>query len=91
MDRCGLFTIAVRRDCKFIKNGTPAGEQILRKGARVRVSYFATTFTGKIAVKIESNTAPGVRPVSFYRGSTRSKRARLSLLQAIADEYKKTT
>ena len=56
-----LFTIAVRRGCKFIKNGMPAGEQILRKGARVRVSYFATIFTGKIAVKIESNTAAEVR------------------------------
>jgi len=51
-----LFTIAVGRDCKFITNGTPTGEQILRKGARLRVSYFATIFTGNIAVKIESDT-----------------------------------
>lgn len=56
-----IFTIAVGRDCKFISNGTPTGEQILRKGARLRVGYFATIFTGKIAVKIESNPAPGVR------------------------------
>jgi hypothetical protein len=52
-----LFTIAVGRDCKFIKNGTPTDEQILIKGARVKVSYFATIFTGKIAVKIDSDTA----------------------------------
>src|SRR6516162_8291137 len=49
-----LLTIAVGRDCKFVENSSPTGEEILRKGARVRVSYFATIFTGKIAVKIES-------------------------------------
>ena len=51
----GALTIAVGRDCKFIQNGTPTGEQILKKGARVKVSYFSTIFTGKIAVKIELN------------------------------------
>jgi hypothetical protein len=51
-----LLTIAEGRDCKFITNGTPSGEQILRKGARLRVKYFATIFTGNIAVKIESDT-----------------------------------
>jgi hypothetical protein len=50
-----VLTIAVGRDCKFIQKGVPTGEWILKKGARVRVSYFSTIFTGKIAVKIESN------------------------------------
>jgi hypothetical protein len=50
-----VLTIAVGRDCQFFRNSAPAGEWILKKGARVRVSYFSTIFTGNIAVKIESN------------------------------------
>jgi DUF917 family protein len=53
--RARVLTIAVGRDCKFFQNRAPAGEWILKKGARVRVSYFSTIFTGNIAVKIESN------------------------------------
>lgn len=49
------LTIAVGRNCKFIQNGVSTGDQILKKAAHVRVSYFATIFTGNIAVKIESN------------------------------------
>jgi hypothetical protein len=56
-----ILTIAVGRDCKFTQNGVSAGERILKKGARVRVSYFSTIFTGKIAVKIESNPVPEVK------------------------------
>jgi hypothetical protein len=56
-----FLTIAVGRDCKFIQKGLPTGEWILKKGARVRVSYFSTIFTGKIAVKIESNPGPEVK------------------------------
>ena len=52
------LTIAVGRDCKFIQNGRSTGEQTLRKGARVKVSYFSTIFAGKIAVKIEFNPMP---------------------------------
>ena len=48
----GVLAIAVARDCKFIQNGTLTGEQILKKGARVEVSYVSTIFSGKIAVKI---------------------------------------
>jgi hypothetical protein len=55
-----ILTIAVGRNCKFIENGVSTGERILKKAARVRVSYFATLFTGNIAVKIESNPAPEV-------------------------------
>ena len=50
------LTIAVGRDCKFIQNGVSTGEWILKKGSRMRVSYFSTIFTGRIAVKIESNS-----------------------------------
>jgi hypothetical protein len=56
-----ILTIGVGRDCKFKQNGTPTGEQILKRGARVKVSYFATIFTGKIAVEIESNPRPLVK------------------------------
>ena len=56
-----ILTIGVGRDCKFTKNGAPVDEHILKKGARVRVSYFSTIFTGKIAVKIESNPVPEVK------------------------------
>jgi hypothetical protein len=48
----GILTIGIGRDCKFIYHGAPAGGEILRRGARVRVKYFATIFTGKIAVQI---------------------------------------
>jgi hypothetical protein len=56
-----MLRIAVGRDCKFIQGGIPTDEQILKKGAYVRVSYFSTIFTGKIAVKIESNPTPSRR------------------------------
>jgi hypothetical protein len=53
-----ILTIAVGRDCKFKRHGTPAGEQILKPGAGVKVSYFATIFTGNIAVEIELDPVP---------------------------------
>jgi hypothetical protein len=56
-----ILTIAVGRDCKFIRHGAPAQDDILRRGARVRVKYFSTIFMGKIAVQIESNPRPLVK------------------------------
>jgi hypothetical protein len=53
-----VLTITVGRDCKFQRHGAPTGEQNLKPGARVKVSYFATIFTGKIAVEIELNPVP---------------------------------
>ena len=50
-----ILAIAVGRDCKFKRHGAPAGEQILKPGAQVKVSYFATIFAGNIAVEIELN------------------------------------
>jgi len=55
------LTIAVGRDCKFKQHGAPTGEQILKPGARLKVSYFATIFIGKIAVEIELNPALAVK------------------------------
>jgi hypothetical protein len=57
----GILTIGIERDCKFIRHGEPGGGEILRRGARVRVKYFSTIFTGKIAVQIESNPRPLVK------------------------------
>lgn len=54
----GVLSIAIARDCKFIQNGTLTGEQILKKGEQVKVSYVSTIFSGKIAVKIELNPTP---------------------------------
>ena len=56
-----ILTVAAGSDCKFKENGAFTSEQILRPGARVKVSYFATIFTGNIAVEIESNPAPEVK------------------------------
>ena len=56
-----ILIIGIGRDCKFKQNGAPTGQQILKKGARVKVSYFATIFTGNIAVEIESNPVPEVK------------------------------
>jgi hypothetical protein len=53
-----VLTIGVGRDCKFKQNGGTANERIIRRGARVKVSYFATIFTGNIAVDIELNPSP---------------------------------
>jgi hypothetical protein len=50
-----VLMLAVGRDCKFTQNGAPADENILQKGARMRVSYFSTIFSGKVAVEIESS------------------------------------
>ena len=55
-----VFTIAVGRDCEFKEKGAPTGEEILKQGARVKVSYFATIFTGKIAVDIAINPVPKI-------------------------------
>lgn len=54
------LTIALRYDCKFTEHGASAGRGILKKGARVKVSYFSTIFTGKLAVEVEANPAPQV-------------------------------
>jgi hypothetical protein len=56
-----ILTIAIGRDCKFKQNTAPTGEQIVRPGARLKVSYFATIFTGDVAVEIESLPLPEVR------------------------------
>ncbi len=48
-----IITIGLRWDCKLKRDGAPAGADILKKGAYVRVSYFATIFSGNLAVEIE--------------------------------------
>jgi len=53
-----ILVIGLRHDCKFLKNGVPAKIDILKKGAYVKVSYFATIFTGNLAVEIEANPKP---------------------------------
>jgi hypothetical protein len=50
-----IIAIGLRWDCKFKSDGVPAGPDILRKSAYVKVSYFATIFTGNLAVEIEAN------------------------------------
>jgi hypothetical protein len=50
-----VLLIGLRHDCKFLRNGTPTKMDILKKGAYVKVSYFATIFTGNLAVEIEAN------------------------------------
>jgi hypothetical protein len=49
-----MLKIGLRDDCKFLKSSRPAGAEVLRKGMRVKVSYFATIFTGNLAVAIEA-------------------------------------
>jgi hypothetical protein len=68
-----VLTIAVGRDCKFTENGAPTGEEILKQGARATVSYFATIFTGKIAVDIAMNRAPEINGGIFTARSRRSQ------------------
>jgi hypothetical protein len=55
-----VLTVGVGRDCKFKQNGATANERIIRRGSRVKVSYFATIFTGNIAVEIDANPTPEV-------------------------------
>ena len=68
-----VLTIAMGRDCKFTGNGAPTGEQILKQGARVKVSYFATVFTGKIAVDVAINRVPEIRGGIFTARARRSQ------------------
>ena len=68
-----VLTIAVGRDCKFTENGAPTGEEILKQGARATVRYFATIFTGKIAVDIAMNRAPEINGGIFTARSRRSQ------------------
>ncbi len=53
-----ILTIGLRWDCKFKRDGTPAGPDILKKSAYVRVCYFATIFTGNLAVEVETDPVP---------------------------------
>lgn len=62
-----ILTIAVGRDCKFKHSGRATTEQILKQGARVKVRYFSTIFTGKIAVEIDLNPVPEVKNSAFRR------------------------
>jgi hypothetical protein len=55
-----VLRMGLRRDCKFLKSGAPAKMGMLRKGAYVKVSYFATIFTGNLAVEIELNPKPEI-------------------------------
>jgi hypothetical protein len=55
-----ILTIGVGRDCKFKQNGATASERIVKPGARGKVSYFATVFTGNIAVEIDRNPKPKI-------------------------------
>jgi hypothetical protein len=68
-----VLTIAVGRDCKFTENGAPTGEEILTQGARVKVSYFATIFTGKIAVDVAINRVPEISSGIFAARARRSQ------------------
>jgi hypothetical protein len=56
-----VLRMGPRRNCKFLKNGAPANIAMLRKGAYVKVSYFATIFTGNLAVEIELNPKPEIK------------------------------
>ena len=59
-----MLVIGLRRECRFLRNGAPTKSDILKKGAYVKVSYFATIFTGNLAVEIEANPkAESVRGV----------------------------
>jgi|SRR6516225_8307555 hypothetical protein len=53
-----VLTIAVGRYCKFKQGGATTSEQIIKPRARAKVSYFATIFTGNIAVEVELNPTP---------------------------------
>jgi hypothetical protein len=68
-----VLTVAVGRDCKFTENGAPTGEEILKQGARVKVSYFATIFTGKIAVDVAINRVPEISSGIFAARARRSQ------------------
>lgn len=49
-----ILVIGLGRDCKFLKHGARPKIGLLKKGAHVKVSYFATIFTGNVAVEIEA-------------------------------------
>ena len=68
-----VLTITVGRDCKFTENGAPTGEEILKQGARVKVSYRATIFTGKIAVDVAINRVPEISGDIFAARARRSQ------------------
>ena len=68
-----VLTMAVGRDCKFTENGAPTGEEILKQGARVTVSYFATIFTGNIAVDVAMNRVPEISGGIFAARARRSQ------------------
>jgi hypothetical protein len=49
-----ILVSGLGRDCKFLKHGAQAKIGMLKKGAHVKVSYYATIFTGNVAVKVEA-------------------------------------
>lgn len=49
-----ILVIGLGRDCKFLKHAARPKIGLLKKGAHLKVSYFATIFTGNVAVEIEA-------------------------------------
>ena len=55
-----ILKLAVGENCKFSHAGAPADMGIIRRNARIRVGFFATVFTGRVAVEIQSDPVPQV-------------------------------
>jgi|HubBroStandDraft_4_1064222.scaffolds.fasta_scaffold16759_3 hypothetical protein len=55
-----VLTLALGHDCRFFQRGASTGAGILKKGARVKVSYFSTIFSGKVAVEVDANPRPQI-------------------------------
>jgi hypothetical protein len=53
-----ILKLAVGESCKFSHAGVPADVDIIRNNARIKVSFFSTVFTGRVAVEIESDPVP---------------------------------
>jgi hypothetical protein len=55
-----ILRLAVGESCKFSHAGAPADVGIIRNTACVKVSFWSTVFTGRVAVEIESDPVPQV-------------------------------
>jgi hypothetical protein len=72
----------VGASCKFSHAGAPADIGIIRRNARIKVSFFATVFTGRIAVEIESNPVPQVAIGIVEKIDTANRRLAVRLIDS---------
>jgi hypothetical protein len=77
-----ILKLVVNESCKFSHAGAPADMGIIRRNVRIKVSFFSTIFTGRVAVEIESDPVPQVAIGIVEEIDTANKRLVVRLIDS---------